>query len=500
MKFLFVHANSAKRVYQSLASSDSAIETPIWAGLLENSLSAVGVGTDILDCEVRGLTAEQSAKEIADSRCEMAVFVVYGQQPSASTQNMSGAVEVAELVKNLNGNIKIGFVGGHVSALPVETLDAHSFIDIAFTNEGVKALHEIAKSTDITKSLPYIKGIAYRDAEGVHLNDASSPVSRSNLDIVLPGINWDKIDPTSGYRTAGWHSWANNSIKEPFAAVYTSLGCPYKCSFCMINIINRSSNEQLDASHMNGFRFWSPEFTVNQLGILAAKGVKNIKFADELFVLNPRHFVRICELIIERGYDFNIWAYARVDTCKPEYLEILRRAGVKWLALGIENPDVEQRKLIHKEGFADVNVSTLITSIQSHDIAVAGNYIFGLPGDTQETLENTLAFAKDNLTDMASFYCAMAYPGSPLYRQAKDKGVVLPNEYVGYSQHAYETQNLPTDHLTAAEVLRFRDYAWNDYNSAPAYETFLGNKFGYHAVEQLRKTRSKKLKRRLLGD
>ena len=77
MKFLLIHANSAKRVFQSLASSDSAIETPIWAGLLENSLSTAGIGTEILDCEVLGLTAEQSAARIQDSRCEMAVFIVY---------------------------------------------------------------------------------------------------------------------------------------------------------------------------------------------------------------------------------------------------------------------------------------------------------------------------------------------------------------------------------------------------------------------------------------
>jgi len=500
MKFLLIHANSAKRVFQSLASSDSAIETPIWAGLLENSLSTAGIGTEILDCEVLGLTAEQSAARIQDSRCEMAVFIVYGAQPSASSQNMTGAIEVAELVKQLDANIKIGFVGGHVSALPVETLELHSFIDIAFTNEGVQALHDLSQASDLTKSLSYIKGIAYRDAEGVHLNEASIPVSRSNLDIILPGINWNKIDPNSGYRTAGWHSWTNNSIKEPFASIYTSLGCPYKCSFCMINIINRSSNDQLDASHMNGFRFWSPEFTVNQLGILADKGVKNIKFADELFVLNPRHFVRICELIIERGYDFNIWAYARVDTCKPEHLEILRRAGVKWLALGIENPDIEARKIIYKEGFEDVNITTLIANIQSHGIAVAGNYIFGLPGDTQKSMENTLQFAKENLTEMASFYCAMAYPGSPLYRQSKANGVKLPDQYIGYSQHAYETQNLPTDYLSAAEVLRFRDYAWDRYNSLPEYERLLEKRFGFHAVEQLRNTRKKTLKRKLLGD
>ena len=105
----------------------------------------------------------------------------------------------------------------------------------------------------------------------------------------------------------------------------------------MINIINRTDNSNHILTDSNLFRWWSPEFIIKQFDYFANHGVKNIKIADELFVLNPNHFLKICNLIIERGYDFNIWAYSRIDTCKPEYLEILK-AGVNWLGLGIENP------------------------------------------------------------------------------------------------------------------------------------------------------------------
>ena len=114
--------------------------------------------------------------------------------------------------------------------------------------------------------------------------------------------------------------------KKPFAALYTSLGCPYKCSFCMINIINREDlGENVTSENSNKFRWWPPEFIIKQFDFLANQGVKNIKIADELFVLNPNHFLKICDLIIERGYEFNIWAYSRIDTCKPEYLEKLKK-------------------------------------------------------------------------------------------------------------------------------------------------------------------------------
>ena len=502
MKYLFVHANSSQVVYQDLAKSDSAIETPIWAALLENSLSTHGVGCDLLDCEVLGLTWQESAQRIADSGCEIAVFCVYGQQPSASTQNMTGCVGTAELLKQISPEITIAFVGAHVSALPSQTLDAHDCIDIVFTNEGVLALHDIAKIHNLSNKLQNVQGIAYRDSQGeIHINPASNTVSQKQLDNLLPGINWNKVNPVVGYRTSGWHSWLNNSEKTPFASIYTSLGCPYRCSFCMINIINRTHNDQINAADMNGFRYWDPETTIDQIQQLADLGVKNIKFADELFVLNPNHFLKICQLIIDRGItDLNIWAYARVDTCKPEYLDILRQAGVKSLALGIENPDPDQRKLIHKQGFNNVNIGDLVRLIQSHDIAVAGNYIFGLHGDTQETMQRTLDFAKQNLTDMANFYCAMAYPGSPLYTQAIKENIKLPESYSGYSQHSYDCQPLPTQNLSASEILKFRDHAWNEYHGLPEYEKLLNNKYGPHAVDQLIQTRSKVLMRKLLEE
>ena len=158
-----------------------------------------------------------------------------------------------------------------------------------------------------------------------------------------------------------WHSWSNNSEKQPFAALYTSLGCPYTCSFCMINIINRTDNsDNISSQDSNIFRWWSPEFIITQFDYFAKQGVKNVKIADELFVLNPNHFMKICDLIIERKYNFNIWAYSRIDTCKPQYLEKLKKAGVNWLGLGIENPSSVIRKEVHKDAFKNVKIIDII--------------------------------------------------------------------------------------------------------------------------------------------
>ena len=500
---LFVHPNASEKIYQGLAKNNAAIEPPIWAAMLANSVRTKGHRPEILDAEVEGLDYLSAAKRITEYKAKVVCFVVYGQQPSASSQNMEGATATARELKNLAPDTFVVFVGGHVAALPIETMNNETCIDAVCQNEGVYTLHALLSLTKIDDTeMKRVPGLVFRDREGnVIMNESSAIVAKEDLEQDLPGMAWDLLPPLSRYRTAGWHSWSNNTEKQPFAALYTSLGCPYKCSFCMINIINRTKQgPNVTSQDSNTFRFWSPEFIIKQFDEIARQGVRNVKIADELFVLNPRHFEAICDLIIQRGYDFNIWAYSRVDTCKPKYLAKLEKAGIKWLGLGIENPNNELRKEIHKEGFQDVKVLDLINNIRDAGINVGGNYIFGLPYDTKESMEATLQFAIENPTEMANFYSAMAYPGSPLYNQARLFGQELPNTYSGFSQHSYDTLNLGNNHVSSAEILAFRDKAWDTYHSSEKYLNLLENKFGQKARDELDSTKTIKLKRKLLGD
>ena len=500
---LFVHPNASEKIYQGLAKNNAAIEPPIWAAMLANSVRTKGHRPEILDAEVEGLDYLSAAKRITEYKAKVVCFVVYGQQPSASSQNMEGATATARELKNLAPDTFVVFVGGHVAALPIETMNNETCIDAVCQNEGVYTLHALLSLTKIDDTeMKRVPGLVFRDREGnVIMNESSAIVAKEDLEQDLPGMAWDLLPPLSRYRTAGWHSWSNNTEKQPFAALYTSLGCPYKCSFCMINIINRTKQgPNVTSQDSNTFRFWSPEFIIKQFDEIARQGVRNVKIADELFVLNPRHFEAICDLIIQRGYDFNIWAYSRVDTCKPKYLAKLEKAGIKWLGLGIENPNNELRKEIHKEGFQDVKVLDLINNIRDAGINVGGNYIFGLPYDTKESMEATLQFAIENPTEMANFYSAMAYPGSPLYNQARLFGQELPSTYSGFSQHSYDTLNLGNNHVSSAEILAFRDKAWDTYHSSEKYLNLLENKFGQKARDELDSTKTIKLKRKLLGD
>jgi radical SAM superfamily enzyme YgiQ (UPF0313 family) len=269
----------------------------------------------------------------------------------------------------------------------------------------------------------------------------------------------------------------------------------------MINIINRTDNNpELASNSFNTFRYWDPEFIITQFDYLASKGVKNIKVADEMWVLKPKHFMHLCDLLIERDYGFNIWAYTRVDTVKPEYLDKLKRAGVNWLALGIETANQDVRREITKGRFENVNIRDVVKTIEDHDINVCANYIVGLGHDTWDTMQETLNLALELNADNSNIYCATALPGSPLYLQAKSNGWDFPESYSGYGFLSYDHQPSRTESLEAKDIVAFRDYAFHTLFTNPRFLSKMKNKFGQVAVDNINKMTSIRLKRKLLGD
>ena len=382
---LLIITPSAAGLYQELKKDFSAKETNIWAGLLANSVR-VDHSVLIYDMEIERPSKDKFYETVKEINPSLVLFVVTGQNPNASTAAMAGAVDASSV---LGSEFKIAFVGPHVNALPVETLEKHSEIDIALTNEGVYALKNVLKTNLRDADLSGIKGIAYRDESGnIKLNPPEIIVPQELLEQDLPGVGYDLMPSLDNYRTSSWHANYIDEDRSPFASIYTSLGCIFKCEFCMINIINRTDNDSDKASSsFNKFRYWEPEFTIKQLDYLAAQGVKQIKVADEMWVLKPKHFLSLCDLMIERDYGFNIWAYTRVDTVKPKYLEKLKAAGVNWLALGIEAGNTEIRREITKGKFEETNIREVVKMIQDAGINVCANYIVGLGHDTYDTMQ-----------------------------------------------------------------------------------------------------------------
>ena len=125
-----------------------------------------------------------------------------------------------------------------------------------------------------------------------------------------------------------------------------------------------------------------------------------------------------------------------------------------------------------------------------------GNFIFGVPDDTLESMRATLDMAKELNCEFANFYAAQGYPGSKLFEETPAKD--LPDSWVGYSQHAYETCPLPTATLSSAEVLSFRDWAFQHYFTGKRYLEMVDKKFGVDVVEEIRRMASVKMSRKLL--
>jgi radical SAM superfamily enzyme YgiQ (UPF0313 family) len=489
---VLVNPGNRSAVYQALGNEFSAIEPPSLAGLFATYLRKKGLSVAIVDAPAENLSPESSAQVISEKYSPvLTVMVVYGFQPSASTQNMPAAGETCRALKGIDANHKIMMTGTHPAALPERTMREEA-IDFVCDREGpetiLKTVLTLKASGSGTQDFCNIPSLWYRDAGEILSNPAGELMK--DLDGEMPAVAWDLL-PMEKYRAHNWHCFADIHARQPYASMHTSLGCPFSCSFCCINAPFGKSS----------YRLWSPDSVIAQIDVLVEQyGVKNIKFVDEMFVLNRAHVEGICDRIIERGYDLNIWAYARIDTIQDGFLEKLRRAGVRWLALGIESGSNHVRNGVEKGRFKSDDVVQTVRRIQNAGINVIGNFIFGLPDDTRQSMQETLDMAIECNCEFVNFYCAMAYPGSRLYSLAVEKGWELPDSWIGYSQHSYECQPLRTETLTSAEVLRFRDAAFMEYFTSPTYLAMIKRKFGSAVLANIQDMTRVKLKRKILEE
>ena len=501
---LIIIPNSSVKAYQGLHSKFSAIEPPTWGLLLAKSMIRFGFSVEILDCDALRLTNEQAIEIINYLKPRLNCFVLYGQNPNSGTTSMIGAESLAKSLKLYNPDNKICFIGSHPSSLPKEVLKAN-FVDFVFINEGVYGLKSLLE-TNLKDYLSKCDSLAYKDTESnIYFSEKSTIVPTSNMDHDLPGYAWELLPQKEKtldlYRAHYWHNFFSDEGRTPFAAPYSSLGCAFGCNFCMINIVNRTStNDKDNAANFKGMRFWSPDFFLDQLGILQDFGVKTLRLSDEMFFLNRKYYVPILEGIISRGYDFNLWAYARVDSVREDQLELFKKAGVNWLCLGIEAGNQNVRLDIEKGKFRDVNIRDIVKLIRQYDINVLGNYIFGFPEDNIDTMNETLDLAIELNTEHANFYACQALPGSPLYYQAVENNLDIPSKYEEFAFLSYECQPLSTKYISSAEVLKFRDNAWQKYFSNIHYLNLIEKKFGKKNRENIEEMSKIKLKRKILNE
>lgn len=395
----------------------------------------IAKGNDgILDANALDMSPMGVAAAVALRQPDDVLILANGHNPSASTQTMPAVKAVVDMLRD--GPCVI--VGGlHPSALPKQT----------------------------SKELR------------VHCTRISKLVSEKPL-------RWDLL-PMNRYEAHTWHAFGYLT-RDKYAAIYTSLNCSFNCHFCCTSAL--FGNRQM--------RYFPVEWVLREIDVLVQQyKVRHLKIADELFVLDRRRVGAICDGLIERGYDLNIWAYARAGLVQPQLLQKMRRAGFKWLAYGFESASQTVRDGVGK-GTNEKQTQDAIEWTRDAGINICANVIFGLPDDTNDTMQETLDWLVEHNFSWANMYCAMALPGSELYENTPEQD--LPKTWAGYGQLAYECQPLPTKHLTAAEVLQFRDTAWQSYMNRSEYHTMLRHKFGPEAVVDVKAMAQIPLKRKLL--
>jgi radical SAM superfamily enzyme YgiQ (UPF0313 family) len=203
-------------------------------------------------------------------------------------------------------------------------------------------------------------------------------------------------------------------IKGPFTFIVTSRGCPAGCKYCIKHV-----------SYQNSVRVRSAQNIVEEIEYLNRLGIHNIHMYADLFTVNRQHVMDLCNLIIEKGIKINWTCNSRVDYVDEELLAKMGQAGCWFISWGIESSN----EMILKRARKGYKKEQAFKALQwSHNAGIKnwGYFIIGLPGETEETIQETIAYAKQLPLDIALFHIAAPYPGTPFFYEVVENNWFRP--------------------------------------------------------------------------
>ncbi len=203
-------------------------------------------------------------------------------------------------------------------------------------------------------------------------------------------------------------------IKGPFTFIVSSRGCPAGCKYCIKHV-----------SYQNSVRLRSPEKIFEELQLLSDLGVHNVHMYADLFTVNRDQVVDLCALIIDSGLEVHWTCNSRVDYVDQEMLQLMGKAGCYYISWGIESANEQILKRAHK-GYRKEQAYESLTWAHEAGISNWGYFIIGLPGETEETIQETIAYSKSLPLDIALFHIAAPYPGTPFFYEVVENNWFRP--------------------------------------------------------------------------
>ena len=304
----------------------------------------------------------------------------------------------AELKKNMP-DIPIIIGGIHVSTLPVETLHKFPSFDIGVVGEGENTCIELIESIEKGEDLSHVCGLVVRTKDGIRLTPPREVIK--NLD-TLPLPAWHLLpDYVQTYQPT-----LSRRVSLPSAYIVTSRGCPYSCSFCS-NVV-----------HGKTFRSYSVDYLMKMVAYMVdVYKVKDLAIYDENLALNKNRIIEFCQRLIHAKYDLTWSCDARADSIHEEILDLMYKAGCRSIWYGMESGNAEILKKYNKMlTLEDLEKASMLTN--QYKIKACGSFIIGGPGETENTIKDTIRFAKKIKLDYFVPFYYTPIPGAPAYEGA----------------------------------------------------------------------------------
>jgi len=302
-------------------------------------------------------------------------------------------------------------------------------VDVVIRGEPELTSYDLTK-----KELKDVEGIVYKDGNKVKENPDREPLDVNSL----PFPTWDIVN-LENYRMP--------IINESYILLATGRGCPYDCSFCVSTSYYRKK-----------FRCREADSVIREIHYGKSLGVNNFFFFVETFTLNRKFVLDLCERIIKEGLNIRWVCNSRVDTVTQEMLNMMRKAGCWLISFGIESSS--QRILDNvKKGITPKQSENAVRMAHKAGIATVGHFVFGLPGETEDSIRKTIEFAKKIPLNFAEFYIATPFPGSELFDEIEGRDY----EEINWDEFEYSHQNLCRE----LSLEKFRKKAYMEFYLRP---------------------------------